>query len=465
MQAQGSEARITLFKESVFKQSPELVIEDCEAAWDEHTNANVTNTADATIFKVGTHSAKISVAAGAGVDEILSTNNFAAKDLSTYTHVGIWLRSDVALDTGDMQLLLDNTAECPSPLETLSIPATPANIFTFHKIPLANPSTDIGIISAGIKQHVDKGAINLHIDDVRAIASEGKIIPFVSEGVAMDRPLLSSKTLRSSRNPVEPVRGNKAIGGAFNCELSAYVERLLFFAFGGCSTTGSGPYTHTFTIGSLPSFGYEKGFTDIGKLFLYNGCKISKMDVNCPQEGFISFNFDIMGAKETVKNVPFDDDAIVDPFSPFDAFGAQITRDATVLADVTAIDFSLDNSLDGGNYAIDRTNPGERVSLPARKASVKGNVTAFFQDTALYDLAVANTETTIELDFQRGTGDGSLGNEKLTFFMDEVKFQPKSPAIPGDEGIKIELAFEAYYSNASAASALRAVLKNAQATV
>jgi len=466
MQAQGSEARITVFTESIFKQSPEIVIEDCEAAWDEHTNVNVTNTADAAIFKVGTHSAKIAVALAAGADELLSTNNFPAKNLSAYTHLGIWFRSDIALEADDMQLLLDETAECASPLETLNIPATPKNVWTFHKLALANPALCTAVISAGIKQHVDKGAVNLWIDDVRALSSQGKIIPLVSEGVVMDRPLQSSKTLRSNRNPVEPVRGNKSIGGPLNCELNAYIERLLLYAFGNCSTVpGSGIYTHTFTIGSLPSFGYEKAFQDIGKFFLYNGCKFSKMDVDCPQEGFISLNFDIMGAKETPRDVPFDDDALVDPFSPFDAFGAQITQGVTILADVTAISFSLDNGLDGGNYAIDRSNPGERVSLPARKVAVKGTMTTFFQDVLLYNLALANTTISIEVDFQRGTGAGSLGNEKLTFIMDEVKLQPKSPAISGDEGIKVELAFEAFYGSASAASALRAILVNTQATV
>jgi hypothetical protein len=466
MQAQGSEARIVLFTESVFKQSPEIVIEDCEVAWDEHTNANVTNTADVVLFKKGTHSAKLAVAIGATADELLSTNNFAAKNVALYTHIAFWLRSSVNLAAGDLQLLLDETAQCASPLETLNIPATLANTWTFHKLTLAAPASLTAIISIGIKQHVDKAAFDLYIDDVRALASQGKTVPLTSEGLALDRALQSSKTLRSNRNPVEPVRGNKKVAGALSGELSAYIERQLLYAFGNVSTVaGSGLYTHTFTIGNLPAFGYEKAFTDIAQYFLYNGCKMSKMDVNCPQEGFITCNFDVAGGKETVSSVPYDDDPIDDPFSPFDAFGAQITQGGAILATVTAINFSLDNGVKTDNYAIDRTNPGEVVSLPAGKIAIKGSLTAFFEDLTLYNLALNNTTTSVALDFERGTGAGTLGNEKLTFTMEEVKLQPKSPAISGDEGIKIELTFEAFYSTGASASALKAVLINSQAVV
>ena len=78
----------------------------------------------------------------------------------------------------------------------------------------------------------------------------------------------------------------------------------------------------------------------------------------------------------------------------------------------------------------------------------------------LYDLAVANTETTLSIILTKGTGDGTAGNEKLSIYFDEIVLKPSAPVIPGDQGILVDFEFEAYYENDSDASALRIVLLN-----
>lgn len=464
-QAQGSEARVVLQYEQSYGANS-LVIDNCEDAWNELVDADVTASLDLTDYRVGSGSVKFVAVAGLGAGDIIATEVISVASLALYTHIGMWIKSTVALDANDLQLLLDDTAQCASPLESLNIPAVSANVWTHVKMELANPESDLLLISIGLKQIVDKGAMSVWLDDIEAITQEGKVVHFVSEDVSLKRNLISSRTLRSDRNPLEPVRGNKDVGGPLEIELDGFIERLLYLAFGDVDTTpGEGIYTHEFTIGSLPSFGYEKGFTDISKYFLYNGCKISSMAIDCPQEGFISGRFEIMGKKETTGSSSVDASAVENTFAPFDAFGAEIQRGGSAIAIVTAINFTLDNSLDGSNYVIDRSNPGERYALPARKASVKGTLTAIFEDTTLYDLAIANTETALSLELMRGTGAGTAGNEKLTFYMDEIKFQPKSPGIRGDQGILIELGFEAYYSDDADVSAIRAVLINTEDVV
>ena len=149
--------------------STAAVIEDCEDAWNELVDGNVTSTADGTTKQVGTNSAKLAVAAGATAGSILATESISSTNLSQYTHIYAWIYSDVALDAGDLQLLLDNTAQCASPLEAINIPAIAQNTWTRVRIPLANPDSDLAIISIGIKMVVDKGAFNLFIDDVNAV--------------------------------------------------------------------------------------------------------------------------------------------------------------------------------------------------------------------------------------------------------------------------------------------------------
>jgi hypothetical protein len=152
----------------IFDNASLLILDDCEAAWVEFVDPDVVVTADAAIFKVGSKSVKMAVAAGCSAGDILATEVVAA-DLTTYPYLSLWIRSSVALDLGDLQLLLDDTPLCASPIETINIPAvaTP-DTWTLVQCPLSDPSLLGSIISLGIKMVVDKGAFDVYLDHVHA---------------------------------------------------------------------------------------------------------------------------------------------------------------------------------------------------------------------------------------------------------------------------------------------------------
>ncbi|KKK74116.1 hypothetical protein LCGC14_2886980, partial [marine sediment metagenome] len=151
-----------------------FTIHDCETAWDESVDGDVTVTVDTTYKVQGNNSNKMVIAAGASAADILATDDITEVDISTCDKVEIFIRSTVALDAGDIQLLLDDTASCASPVESIDIPATVANTSTTHTITLADPSGDTAIISVGIKLITDKGAMTLYVDRIRAVNSNQK---------------------------------------------------------------------------------------------------------------------------------------------------------------------------------------------------------------------------------------------------------------------------------------------------
>ena len=165
----GNDFRIVTQVEYVSSVGTEKTIHTCDAVWDELVDADVTASLDTSFKKQGGGSLKLVVAAGCGAGDILATEDITSLDLSLCTEVQIWIYSTVALDDGDLQLLLDNTAKCASPVESMDIPATTANTWTRHVITLANPQSDSAIISVGLKMVVDKGAFSLWVDDIKAI--------------------------------------------------------------------------------------------------------------------------------------------------------------------------------------------------------------------------------------------------------------------------------------------------------
>ena len=147
----------------------EEVIHRCDEAWDELADpTGVTSSLDTSFYKEGGGSVKLVMTASATTG-LLKTMDITSLDISACTEAQIWVYSTTALDAGDLQLILDDTAECASATESLDIPATTANTWTRHIITLANPQSDSAIISVGINQVVDKAAFNLWVDDIKAI--------------------------------------------------------------------------------------------------------------------------------------------------------------------------------------------------------------------------------------------------------------------------------------------------------
>ena len=453
---------MVIAEELTFKSAPELLLEDCEDAWNEQVISGVTTEVD-TDKKVGTNAVKLTMADGAGTG-ILASEVISIASLASYDRITAWVKSSINLAANDLQLRLSATALCASPLESLNIPALVANVYTPISLTLANPATDLLLISIGIYQVVDKGVFIFHIDDIRAIKG-GLYVPFLNESLRLSRAFSSSNVIRSTRNPNKPTRGNQEVAGDIAVELNPWMGRLFKHTLGGYSSTGAGsPYTHTFKIGSLPvGLQVEKQFGDIVQYLRYNGCKVNSHSFDVKTEGPITGSFSLMGAKETVAALPHDGVPIDFGHNPFDGFEAVINQDVTPLAVVTEVTGKIENNLDGSTFVIG--GAGERHSINAGKVKVSGKLTALFEDMVLYNLALNNTETSLHVVLTKGTGAGTVGNEKLTYNFDEVIFRPQAPVIPGDKGILVELEFEAYYDNDSDASALWIELMNAQANL
>lgn len=295
--------------------------------------------------------------------------------------------------------------------------------------------------------------------------TDALILPFVSESIRLSRNLISSRTIRSSRNPLAPVRGNVEVAGDVTFELAHQYGKMLHLALGTYTavsgeTVGltAGTYRHTYKVGTLPSFTVEKQFPDLdtAKYFQYSGCKVNSLKVSVKPEGMIECVASIMGANETIANSAFASSAVDLGHQPFDGFEVVLTEGGTTLATATSVDFSIENNLDGNAYVIDGT--GKRHSIPVGTAKVSGTVTILFENTTTYAKAIANTESSLVVTLTKGTGVGTAGNEKLTFTIGELIFQPHAPVIDGPSGLLVELPFEGYYDNDANTSALMVVL-------
>jgi len=178
-------------------------IHACGATFDEKTDGDFTQSLDTKDKKQGSQSLKMVIAAGASAGDFV-TDSITSKNISGYDTIEMWVKSTVATSSGNLKLLLDDTASCASPLETLSIPALSADTWTFVRMSLANPETDTAIISVGLEYDSDLGACTVWIDDIVAVAND------TAEWSTLDRR--NWKIDKESRDLILVRDGQAAVG-------------------------------------------------------------------------------------------------------------------------------------------------------------------------------------------------------------------------------------------------------------
>ena len=160
---------ISMIQDIYYRDSVEATrLHSCNAVFDETVDSDFTASVDTEDKKQGTGANKFVIAVGASAGDI-ATDSITSKDISKYDYLECWIKSTVATSAGNLKILLDDSASCASPIETLSVPALTADTWTFVRIALSNPETDTAIISVGLEYDADLGACTLWVDDISVI--------------------------------------------------------------------------------------------------------------------------------------------------------------------------------------------------------------------------------------------------------------------------------------------------------
>jgi len=143
----------------------------CASVFDESVDSDFTVALDTKDKKQGTQSCRFTIAAGASAGD-LATDSITSKDISGYDYVEFWVKSTVATSAGNLKVHLDDTANCASPVESVSIPALSADTWTFVRDKIDNPELCSAIISVGLELDSDLGACTVWLDDISAVSND-----------------------------------------------------------------------------------------------------------------------------------------------------------------------------------------------------------------------------------------------------------------------------------------------------
>lgn len=284
----------------------------------------------------------------------------------------------------------------------------------------------------------------------------GHIMPVNSCGLKPSRPKQTAGTIRGNLNPGAPFDGNLAITG----DVVVPVDSTAFWywlqlALGDPVITGTGPYVHTFSMGTdRPSFTLEQRFTDIDtpQYFQYLGCKISSMKIGFGGDGELTATFGIVAASYSIELASFHAAAAAVVLNRLHNRHLSLTEGGGALSNAISFDIDINFNLDTSNYCIG--GGGELGFIPDGVYDVKGTMKALFEDVSLLTKAQNATESSVVATLSNGA------SSILVINIPELQYQEDMPSIEGPKGVQATLPFVAYYENAAAATALRVVLTN-----
>lgn len=282
-------------------------------------------------------------------------------------------------------------------------------------------------------------------------------MPYISESLSAEREQGVAEVMDGRRDPKRPFQGSLNVSGDITVPLDKrYIGYWFKALFGVPTTTGAGPYTHVFKIDNVncqPSFLLEKQFEDLTQYLKFNGLKVSSMSISISGEGNdqAQVTFGLVGSDVNDSVTSYDASPTTHSFKQFNLSDSSIDEGGAGNGQFTEISLDVNAGLDESVFTIG--GGGKRASIPEGRYEITGSGTILFDDMILYNKAKNATETSVVIDFVNAT-------ESLKFEMNEVEYKFTSPVVEGNQGVNLNLDFQAFYDDDAGDSAIIITLVN-----
>lgn len=267
-------------------------------------------------------------------------------------------------------------------------------------------------------------------------------LPYTTHSLNLTKERVTGNDIQPDRMPRVDRHGNRTAAGDIVVDLrKGDYDAFLEAAF--MSTWA----TNTLKIGSTPaSFSIEDAATDITQFRLFTGMSVSTMAVSIRPNQMVTTTFGMVGRNMAISGTSVDPTKTVSSTNqPFDAYSGQLRiADAggalTSAAIVTGIDFTLNNSLAPTFVVGSSTTP----QLEFGMATVEGTITAYFEDAALINRFLNETQTALEVSV-----DDPTGASDYTFLFPRVKINGADVPVDNPTSRIITLPFVALFDTAT----------------
>jgi len=260
-------------------------------------------------------------------------------------------------------------------------------------------------------------------------------LPFSTHSLNLTKDRVAGTDIQADRMARVDRHGNRQVGGDIVVDLrdgdfDAFLESAMLNTWA----------TNVLKVGTTPKFfSIEDYAADIDQARVFTGMSVSTMGISLAPNQMVTTTFGMVGKDMTMSATEKTQDA-ASGAAPFDAYSGDISignvGGAAPVAIVTALDFTLNNSYAPTFVIGDDSAP----SLEYGRAEVEGTLTAYFEDAALINRFLNETETEIEVSVDDPTGANSY-----TFQFPRVKINSADVGVDGPTSRMISMSFVALY--------------------
>jgi len=263
-------------------------------------------------------------------------------------------------------------------------------------------------------------------------------LPFSTHSLNLSKDRVAGNDIQSDRMPRVDRHGNRQVGGDIVADMrDADYDEFLEAAM---LNTWS---TNVLKVGTTPKFfSIEDYAADIDQARLFTGMTVNTMGVSLAPNQMVTTTFGMVGKDMTIGATEKSQDP-ASGAAPFDAYSGDLSIGdvgaGAASAIVTGLDFTLTNGYAPTFVVGDDSAP----SLEFGRAEVEGTLSAYFEDAALVNRFIEETETEIEV----SVGDGS---NTMTFLFPRVKINSADVGVDGPTSRVISMSFVALYDTTEA---------------
>lgn len=262
-------------------------------------------------------------------------------------------------------------------------------------------------------------------------------LPFSTHSLNLTKDRVAGNDIQADRMPRVDRHGNRQSGGDIAVDLrkgdyDAFLESAMLNVWA----------TDVLKVGTTPKyFSIEDYAADVDQARLFTGCTVSTLALSIAPNQMVTTTFGMVGKDMTIGQTEKTQDA-ASGNAPFDAYSGDLAIGnvgaSSAVAIVTGIDFTLNNSFAPTFVVGDDSAP----CLEVGRAEIEGTITAYFEDAALINRFLNETETELSVSV-----DDPTGSNTYTFLFPRVKINSADVGVDGPNSRIINMSFVALYDS------------------
>lgn len=272
------------------------------------------------------------------------------------------------------------------------------------------------------------------------------LVPFKTHSLDLTKERLQGQDiLRGDRMPRVDRHGNRTAGGSIEVDMrrtvyDTFLESALFNTF---------DTDDELIVGTTPKFlTIQDEARDITQFRQFSGMAVNSASFNIAPNQMVQTTFDMVGKNMVQAQSSLGGATGLGTFEPFDSYNGALFEGGTgtgdTLCSVTALQFSITNSLAPSFVILCEGNRDTAAQLEFGEAIVEGTMTVHYENETLINKFLNEVPSSLSV-----TVDDPTQTNGYTFMFPRVKYNGASVPVANPQSRFIELPFIALFSSSA----------------